>query len=58
MLSYLKNIAKFIILGSISIGAEIVVSVNGVPLKIFPAIQFKLSGKLSGTTRNGGCVRG
>lgn len=59
------RIAKSVILqgtaslkGTLSIGTEIVVSINGVPLKIFPALQFKLDGTVSGTTDKGGCVTG
>ena len=44
--------------GSISIGAEVIVSINGVPLKIYPALQFVLTGAVSGSTNHGGCVRG
>jgi len=45
--------------GTISVGPEITVSVNGVPVKMFPAVEFKAEGQVEAAYLNGKtCAKG
>lgn len=45
--------------GTVSVGPEVVVSINGVPMKVFPSVQFKAEGTLTAQHENGAsCIGG
>ena len=59
LISFVNLAGSASLTGTISVGPEITVSVNGVPVKMFPAVEFKAEGQVEAAYLNGKtCAKG